>query len=185
MTSAIQGNEPRTIGRRRIVRTTAAVAWTVPMIQIAATAPAFAGTGCCDVTLSGSANWRPDGLNYLDIPVSIANGCSTAVSGATVTLTICGIQDLTYADTTNLPAGWTQLGKGNKQLDPDGKGCYTFTFTTATPLAGNSSTLPQFTVKSMAYVGSGNHRPAGMITAQVSTSSCSSPSVSIPIPEVG
>jgi hypothetical protein len=176
---------PRTFTRRRIVRTTATVAWTVPMIQIAATAPAFAGTGCCDVTLSGSAHWRADGLNYLDIPLNIANGCSTEVAGLTVTLTICGIQDLTYADTTNLPAGWTQLGKGNKPLDPDGNGCYTFTFTTATPLAGNSSVQPQFTVKTMAYVGSGNHRPAGMITAQVSSTSCSSSAVSIVVPKVG
>jgi hypothetical protein len=185
MTSASLGNEPRTIGRRRIVRTTAAVAWTVPLIQIAAAAPAFAGTGCCDVSLSGSAHWRADGLNYLDIPISIANGCSTEVTGVTVTLTICGVQDLTYSDAVNLPAGWTQIGKANKKLDPDGKGCYTFTFTTAQPLGGNSSTLPQFTVKTLAYVGSGDHRPAGMITAQVSTSSCSSAPVSIPIPKVG
>ncbi|WP_151081501.1 hypothetical protein [Nocardioides cynanchi] len=185
MTSVNSTAEPRRITRRRLVRTTATVAWTVPMIQIAATAPAFAGTGCCDISLTGSARWRTGGLNYLDIPLSVVNGCSTAVTGLSVTLTICGIQDLTYSDTTNLPAGWTQLGKGNKHLDPDGNGCYTFTFMTAAPLAGNSSVAPVFTVKTMAYIGTGNHRPAGMITAQVSSSSCSSTAVVIAVPQVG
>jgi hypothetical protein len=184
MTSDAHGNAPRTITRRRIVRTTATVAWTVPMIQMAATAPAFAGTGCCDVSLTGSAHWRADGLNYIDIPVSIANGCSTAVTGLTVTLTICGPDDITYSGAEFLPAGWTQLGKGNVELDPNGSGCYTLTFVTAQSLDGNTSVQPQFTVKTKAYVGSGK-RPAGMITAQVSSSSCSSPAVSIPIPKVG
>jgi hypothetical protein len=185
MTSDDHTNQPRTITRRRIVRTTATVAWTVPMISMAATAPAFAGTGCCDVSLSGSGHWRADGLNYVDIPLTITNGCSTAVTGLTVTLTVCGIQDVTYAGAEYLPAGWTQVGKANAHLDPNGNGCYTLTFMTAQSLDGGSSTMPQFTVKSKAYIGTGNHRPAGMITAQVSSSSCSSLAVAIPIPQVG
>ncbi len=182
MTSQTQDNASRTIGRRRLVRTTAAVAWTVPLIQIAATAPAFAGTGCCDVSLTGSAHWRADGLNYIDIPLSIANGCSSPVTGLTVTLTICGLEDITYGGAEFLPPGWTQLGKGNQHLDKSGSGCYTLTYTSGQSL-NQGSTLPQFTVKTMAYVGSGR-RPAGTITAQVSSSSCTSTAVVIAIPKV-
>ena len=37
----------------------------------------------------------------------------------------------------------------------------------------------------MAYVGSGNHRPAGTITAVVSTAGCTSAPTVISIPQVG
>jgi len=185
VTSHAQNDEPRAISRRRIVRTAATAAWAVPAIQLATAVPAFAGSGCCDVSLTGTAHWRADGLNYIDIPVDITNGCSTAVTGLTVTLTICGLDDITYAGTEYLPTGWTQLGKGNKKLDPDGSGCYTVTFVSGQSLGSHAVTHPQFTVKTMAYVGSGDHRPAGTITAIVSTNGCTSTPTAISIPKVG
>lgn len=185
MTSHTQDQEPRLIGRRRIVRTAATVAWAVPAIQVATAVPAFAGSGCCNLSVSGSAAWRSTGLNYIDIPLHVANGCGTSVTGLTVTLTICGVNDVTYSGEAYLPAGWVQLGKGNKKLDADGNGCYTVTFTSAQSLGGNGSTDATFTLKSMAYVGSGNHRPAGTITAVVSTAGCSSAPVAIVLPQVG
>ena len=186
MTSHAQNHEPRSVSRRRVVRTAATAAWAVPAIQIASAVPAFAAaSGCCNVSLTGSAQWRSDGLNYIDIPLDIANGCGTAVSGLTVTLTICGLKDITYTGEEFLPAGWTQAGKGNKKLDPNGHGCYVVSYTSAMSLAGNAATDPQFTVKTMAYVGSGNHRPEGTITAIVSTVGCASAPVAIIIPEVG
>jgi hypothetical protein len=177
-------DQPLVIGRRRLVRSAATVAWAVPAIQVATAVPAFAVSGCCNVTLTGSAHWRADGLNYIDIPLNLANGCNSAVSGLTVTLTICGIEDVRYANTDNLPVGWTQAGKADKKLDASG-GCYTLTYTSAMTLAGQGSTSPQLTVKSAAYVGSGNHRPAGTITAVVSTGGCTSAPVPIVIPQVG
>jgi len=125
----------------------------VPAIQVATAVPAFAVSGCCDLTLTGSAHWRTGDLNYIDIPLDISNGCNGAVTGLTVTLTICGIKDITYLGTDVLPTGWTQLGKANKKLDPDGNGCYTVTFVTAQSLGGHSATHPQFAVKTQAYVG--------------------------------
>jgi len=184
VTSPAQHEEPRSISRRRVVRTAATAAWAVPAIQLATAVPAFAASGCCNVSVSGSAHWRANGLNYVDIPLDLSNGCNTAVTGLTVTLTVCGLEDITYAGDT-LPTGWTQLGKANKELTPDGSGCYTVTFTTGNSLAGNTSTQPQFTVKTMAYVGSGNHRPAGTITAVVSTAGCTSAPTVISIPKVG
>jgi hypothetical protein len=176
-------DQPRTIGRRRIVRSAATVAWAVPAIQIATAVPAFAASGCCNVTLTGDAHWRDGGLNYLDIPLNLANGCDTTVSGLTVTLTICGIDDITYSNTDNLPAGWTQAGRADKKLDASG-GCYTLTYVSAMSLDGHGSTSPQLTVKSMAYVGSGHHRPAGTITATVSTAGCTSAPVAILVASV-
>ena len=186
MTAHTQNDDqPRSIGRRRLVRGAATVAWAVPAIQIASAVPAFAAaSGCCNVSLTGSAHWRSGGLNYIDIPLDLSNGCGTAVQGLIVTLTICGVKDLTYAGEEFLPAGWTQVGKGNKKLDADGHGCYVVTYTSGMTLAGNTTTHPQFTVKSMAYVGSGNNRPAASITAQVSTTGCTSTLVPISIPKV-
>ena len=185
MTSHAQNDEPRTISRRRVVRTAATAAWAVPAIQLATTVPAFAASGCCNVSLTGSAHWRADGLNYIDIPLDLSNGCNTAVTGLTVMLTVCGIEDITYAGSEFLSPGWTQVGKGNKELDPDGSGCYTLTFVSGETLAGGSTTHPQFTVKTMAYIGSGNHRPAGTITAVVSTAGCTSSPIVIDVPQVG
>lgn len=176
--------QPRTIGRRRLVRSAATVAWAVPAIQVATAVPAFAAaSGCVSVALTGSAQWREGGLNYLDIALNLTNACNTPVSGLTVTLTICEIEDITYSDTTKLPVGWTQADKGNKKLDPSG-GCYTLSFTSATTLSGNGSTSPQFTAKSMAYTGSGHNRPAGTVTAVVSTAGFTSVPVAIVIPQV-
>jgi hypothetical protein len=168
-----------------VVRTAATAAWAVPAIQVATAVPAFAASGCCDVSVDCSAHWRADGLNYIDIPLDLTNGCNTAVNGLTVTLTICGLEDLTYAGEDKLPHGWTQLGKGNKKLTADGSGCYTVTYTSGQTLAGSGQAHPQFTVKSMAYVGSGSHRPSGTITAIVSTSGCTSQPKVISIPQVG
>ena len=84
------------LSRRRVVRTAATAAWAVPAIQVATAVPAFAASGCCDVSVDGSAHWRADGLNYIDIELDLANGCNTAVNGLTVTLTICSLEDITY-----------------------------------------------------------------------------------------
>jgi hypothetical protein len=185
VTSHAQNDEPRTISRRRVVRTAATVAWTVPAIQVATAVPAFAASGCCNVSLTGSAHWVDGELNYIDIPVDISNGCNTAVGGLTVTLTVCGLEDITYSGAEYLPSGWTQVGKPNKELEPDGSGCYTLTFLSAQSLAGNSQTHPQFRVKTMAYVGSGSHRPVGTVTAVVSAEGCTSAPTVMTIPEVG
>lgn len=185
MTSRAQNDEPRTIGRRRVVRTAATLAWTVPAIQLATAVPAFAASGCCNVSLTGSAHWRDDELNYVDIPLDLSNGCNTEVTGLTVMLTVCGIIDVTYSGSEYLSSGWTQVGQANKDLDADGGGCYTLTYVSAQTLAGNSATHPQFTVKSKEYVGSGDHRPAGTITAVVSTAGCTSSPVVINVPQVG
>ena len=186
MTSHVQNTEPRSISRRRVVRTAATAAWAVPAIQVATAVPAFAASGCCNVTVGGVARWRAGGLNYIDIPLDLSNGCNTAVSGLTVTLTVCGLEDVTYAGANDyLPAGWVQLRPGNKALTPDSDGCYTLTYTTAQGLAGNDATHPQFTIKTQAYVGSGDKRPAGTITAVVSTAGCTSQPYVIGLPKVG
>ena len=161
------------------------MAWTVPAIQLAASVPAFAGSGCCSLSASGSATWRTGELNYIDIPLDITNECATAVSGLTVILTICGVDGVTYSGEERLPTGWVQGGKGNKRLDPDGNGCYTMTFTSAQGPGGNATVHPTFTVKSMGYTGDGDKRPAGSITATVSTAGCSAETFSINLLPVG
>lgn len=185
MNSPTQNQQPRAISRRRIVRTAATAAWAVPAIQIATAVPAFAASGCSSVTLGGSAQWRTGGLNYIDIALDLTNSCNTAVTGLTVTLTICGLEDITYSGSEFLPAGWTQVGKANKKLDADGNGCYTIVFMSGQTLAANTTTHAQFTVKTMAYVGSGDHRPAGMISAVVSSAGSTSAPQAIAIPQVG
>jgi hypothetical protein len=185
VTSPEQDQQPSAIGRRRLVRTGAALAWTVPAISMATAVPAFAVSGCCSLTVQGSGHWRADGLNYVDIPLDVTNGCATPVAGLTVVLTVCGVEDVTYAGAEYLPAGWTQLGKPNKPMEAGQDGCFTLTFLTATSVPGNTTTHPQLTVKSMAYVGSGNHRPAATVTVNVSTAGCTAPTQVIAVPKVG
>jgi len=175
-------SQPRTIGRRRIIRSAATAAWAVPAISIATSVPAFAGTGCCEVSLTGTAQWRPGELNYVDIPVTITNGCSSTVSGLTLVLKICGVDDLTYTGSDVLPAGWTQADAGNKKLDADGDGCYSLTFTSAATLGANASTSVTFTAKSKSYHGSS--RPAGSVTATVTSAGCPAEVVAIALPAV-
>lgn len=183
MTSHEQNDaQPPTIGRRRIIRSAATVAWAVPAISIATAVPAFAGTGCCDVSLTGSAQWRTGELNYFDIPVTISNGCSSTVSRLTLMLKICGLDDVTYTGTDFLPSGWTQVGSGNKKLTPDGDGCYTLTFTSAVTLGANGSTSVTFTGKSKAYQG--GSRPAASVTAMLSAAGCTAVPVAIVLPAV-
>src|SRR6476469_3624522 len=67
VTSHAQNDEPRTISRRRIVRTGATLAWAVPAITMATAVPAFAGSSCCDLSADGDAAWRSDDLNYADV----------------------------------------------------------------------------------------------------------------------
>jgi hypothetical protein len=185
VTSRTHDQEPRAIDRRRLVRTGATLAWAVPAVQLAAAAPALAVSGCCTLSATGTPNWRPKSLNYIDIPLQITNGCVGAVAGLTVTLTICGVDGLQMLGSDDLPAGWTQTGKPNKPLPPDSNGCYTVTFVTAQSLAGNTTIYPQFTLKTQAYVGTGNHRPAGTVAVTVSTNGCTSPTTVLPLPKVG
>jgi len=174
--------QPRTIGRRRIIRSAATVAWAVPAISLATSVPAFAGSGCCDVSLTGSAQWRTGELNYFDIPVTITNGCSSTVSGLTLVLKICGVDDVTYTGSDFLPAGWSQNGTGNKKLVVDSDGCYTLTFTSAATLGANGSTSVTFTGKTKAYQG--GSRPAGSVTAMLSSAGCTASPVAIVLPAV-
>jgi hypothetical protein len=186
VTSHVQnGEQPRAVDRRRLVRNAATLAWTVPAIQIATSVPAFAAvSGCCNLSTSGSARWRPGELNYIDIALDITNACDTALSGLTLTLRICDVEDITYTGSDFLPAGWSQSGQGNKKLGPV-DGCYTLTYNTGGTLAGGTTTHVTFTAKTMAYVGSGSHRPAGAVTAMVGTAGCSAAPLPIVLPEVG
>lgn len=154
----------------------------MPVVTVASAAPAFAGTGCCHLSGSGTANWEPKELNYIDINLDLANGCSTAVAGLTVILTICGLDDITYTGADEyLPDGWVQGGQGNKDLTKDQNGCYTLTYTSAQTLAGGGSTNVKFVAKTKAYVGSGN-RPGGSITVNVMSGSCNSDASVITLP---
>jgi hypothetical protein len=180
-----QNDGPRSISRRRIVRSTATVAWIVPAISLASAVPAFAsnsGADCCDLSLDGSATWRTGELNYIDISLDLTNACSTAVSGLMLTLQICGVEDITYAGDP-LPAGWVKGGQANKPLAKDGDGCYTLTFADGGSLPSGSNNLT-FTAKSKAYTGNGHKRPGGAITAVLSAPNCSSVSKGIVLPAI-
>lgn len=182
MTSHAPDNESRSLSRRRVVRSAATLAWAVPAISVASAVPAFAGSAdCCNLTVSGSASWVSGDLNYIDVPLDLANACGTSVSGLTVTLYVCGPSELEYSGTN--PSGFIHAGKANNSLTADGSGCFTVTYTSGQSLGGNSSTTPTFRLKSKAYVGSGK-RPAGTITATVSSAGCTSTSVVIPLPQV-
>jgi hypothetical protein len=183
VTSHTHGDgQPRTIGRRRLVRSAATVAWAVPAIQVATAVPAFAAaSGCSTAAATGNAQWRTGGLNYIDIALNLTNGCNTPVSGLTVTLTFCDLDDITYTGYENLPAGWTQAGRPNQ--DPQSsQGCYTLTYTSAMTLNGQASTSPLLTVKSKGY--NGGTRPEGHITVVVSAGGVTSAPMTIVVPEV-
>jgi hypothetical protein len=185
VTTPARDQQPTAIDRRRLVRTGATLAWAVPAISMATVAPAFAvASGCCHLTLSGVGQWRPGDLNYLEVPLTIKNGCSTPVTGLTVVLTVCGINDIQWAGTDKLPSGWTQGGQSNQPVTPDQNGCYKLTYVSAAPLAGNASTTPTFIIKSKGYIGGGK-RPAGTVTATVMTPGCTAPAITIDVAQVG
>jgi hypothetical protein len=175
--------QPRTIGRRRLVRSAATVAWAVPAIQVATAVPAFAAaSGCSTAAATGNAHWLADDLNYIDVALELTNGCATPVTGLTVTFVFCDLDDISYTGYENLPAGWTQAGQPNK--DPQSsQGCYTLTYTTAMTLNGQASTSPILRVKSKGYIGGGT-RPEGHITVVVSAGGVTSSPITIVVPEV-
>jgi hypothetical protein len=178
-----QNDEPRTISRRGIVRSGATLAWAVPAITMATAVPAFAGSSCCDLYADGHAAWRSGELNYGDITLDIRNDCSGELTGLTVTLTVCDVDDVTYSGHT--PSGWVPLGKPNKKLDADGQGCYSLTYTSPATLAGNADLTPTFTFKTTAYAGNGEHRPAGNILVHVTAGDCTAQDTDIVLPKVG
>lgn len=183
-TSTTPRNDLRSkgINRRSVVR---AGAWTVPVVAIAAAAPALAVSGmCCDLSSSGTASWQAGGLNYLEVALQIDNRCGTAVAGLTVTLTICGVDGITYSGADQLPAGWTQAGTANQALKPDANGCYTLTYMSAVSLGGRSSVNPTFLPKTKAYIGSGK-RPGATVTATVSGGGCTAAPTTLTVSPVG
>jgi hypothetical protein len=159
----------------------------VPVVSIAAAAPSFATvSGCCELSSSGTANWEPNELNYIDINLDIENDCNQSLTGLTVVITVCGLDDLTYTgDDEYLPDGWVQGGKPNAALTPDGNGCYVFTYTTGQSLGAAMTISPTFVVKTQAYDGQGGNRPGGSITVNVSGGdNCTANGTNIDLPAV-
>jgi hypothetical protein len=175
-------DQARSISRRRIVRSTATMAWAVPAITVASAAPAFAGVSppppCCNLVVTGSGAWETKEANYLDLHVTLTNGCSTAVTGLTLSLRFCDLKQMSYYDTSALPTGWTQGGKPNDIPPVDGNGCNVLTFSTTGSLGANSSVQLTFTTKTMFYKGQGK-RPGGTVTATLNSGTCFSTPASL------
>jgi hypothetical protein len=178
-------DQPRTIGRRRLVRTAATAAWAVPAIQVVSAVPAFAASGCCNIAVTGTGQWRSKkDANYLDFPLTITNGCGTAVTGVSVVLTICGIEGITYAGAA--PTGWSHPGSPHDDGAKSGD-CYTLTFSTAQTIPANGAIAVTLSAKSKAYDGhgQGSARPAGSATAVATSTGCTSDALSIAIAAQG
>jgi hypothetical protein len=177
-------DQARSISRRRIVRSTATMAWAVPAITVASAAPAFAGVSppppCCNLVVTGTGGWRPKEANYLDFTITFMNGCATAVNGLTLSLRFCDLKEMSYYATDGLPTGWTQGGNPGDTPTADSNGCNVLTFSTTGSLAGNTSVQLKFSTKTQYYTGN-RKGPAGTVTATVASGTCSSTPATIAI----
>jgi hypothetical protein len=104
----------RVVGRRTVVRGAVVTAWSVPLVQAVASAPALAGTvhsGPADLT-SSSGTPTTNGNTFV-INATVVNGGGSATSALTAVLSWNGA-DGSKIEKTTVPTGWTPV----KMKDP-------------------------------------------------------------------
>src|SRR5687767_14477544 len=112
MTASTHDASP-TISRRRLVKGAAAVAWTVPAIQMVSAVPAFATTGCVDNGIDVNntrAQWT--GSAGLRVDVTVCN-YECAPTNVTMTVTFPFKMDHTTYSTPNGEMPWQYVSGDN------------------------------------------------------------------------
>jgi hypothetical protein len=112
----------RGISRRSVMKVGAAAAWSVPLVQVVAAAPAHATSGQAVLDITGNGSWgiANDG-KPLNATVSVAN---TGGQSATL-LTIVLSFPAGYAPTVrsaSLPTGWAASGNGTPTVTLSSQG---------------------------------------------------------------
>lgn len=130
------------VSRRSVMKAGAAAAWTVPLIQVVAAAPAVATSGMSTLALSGATgSWSGKSAN-LNVQVTIQNTGAVATTSLQVTMTFGSAWTSGKASATN----WTATPAGDTATK-------TYTFTAATQLAAGGTT--QLVAKFASSTGQG------------------------------
>ena len=118
------------VSRRSVVKAGAAAAWSVPLIQVVAAAPAHANTSPgTTITVTGSADWDDSSKKKLTTTVTVTNTGLSETQDLTITVTF-------DATTTATPTGVSATNATtNSTASP-----YVFAADTQIP-AGNSRTF--------------------------------------------
>lgn len=141
----VEGLPSASLSRRRVLRAGAAVAWSVPVIQVVGAAPAYAAcvSGAAAVTGAGSYAAGTDTLT-----VQLSNSAKSAATSVTVTVTLAS-----KGQVDSVTSGWTNpTGNGNQEVHKfvlaSLSGCSGSTASTATLVVDfrNDSSLVPVTV---------------------------------------
>ena len=147
------------ISRRSVVKAGAAAAWTVPLVQVVAAAPAVAVSGAPTLVLSGAiGSWNGNSVN-LNGRVTLTNTGSAPTTSLQVTLTF----DTAWTSGSASAGDWTVSPSGVATVK-------TYVFTAQTQLAANASTTLNFNFTSTTGKGF-----ATVISVTASASNASSP----------
>ena len=154
------------VSRRSVMKAGAAVAWTVPLVQVVAAAPAVAVSGKSTLALSAaSGSWSGNSSN-LEAQVTITNTGSVATTSLQVTFTF----DSAWTSGSASGSGWT--------VSPAGKATTkVYTFTAGTQLAPGAGTTLQ--AKFTSTTGSGF--VTGISVAATAGNATNSPATQIPV----
>lgn len=117
------------VSRRSVMKAGAAVAWTVPLVQVVAAAPAVAVSGKSTLAVSATkGSWSGKSSN-LEVEVAITNTGSVATTGLQVTFTF----DSAWTSGSASASGWTVSPAGNATTK-------VYTFTAGTQVAAGAPT---------------------------------------------
>jgi hypothetical protein len=162
----------RGISRRSVMKVGAAAAWSVPLVQVVAAAPAHATSGT-RAELSWAAltgSYSSTDARILNVSASISNTGSFDASSVQVVLTV-PVEGATVA----APAGWN--------VTPSGQD---FTFTKATPLGASSTvmlalafTLPTLVGAAISVTGSAGAGNADFVATSVAVAAAGPSTVAL------
>lgn len=154
----------RGVSRRSVMKAGAAAAWSVPLVQVVAAAPAVAVSGPAALSATaGTGSWNGNSAN-LNTQVTITNTGNNVTSSLQVTFTF---DSPWTGGSATAPTGWT-LGASSAT---------SFTFVAGTQLAAGSNTTiaPSFASASgrgfavsisVSPTATGASSVAGVITVQ-------------------
>ena len=164
--SANSGGMSGGISRRSIMKAGAAAAWSVPLVQVVAAAPAVAVSGSATLAVSAPpSGWNGRSAN-LPVAITITNTGSVPTTNLQVTCTF----DSAWTSGKATATGWAVQPTGVATTK-------TYTFTASTQVAANATATLSITFNS----STGQGFATNITVTATATNSSNAPGTSIPV----
>jgi hypothetical protein len=137
----------RGMDRRTLLRAGAATAWSVPLVQAATAAPAFAVSGPANLSTTSGTISRANGVYTINITVTNSGGSATQGLLATLTSSPAPIQSASTPTTgllTEARVGWSGASPtwtADLQIPANGTKTFNMTFSVPTGHVGKANTV--------------------------------------------